>query len=84
MFGLDGDRSKVRSLTDCILFRFVPIINGLAFFFLVEELPKGGRLDPPKEFSLLFGGLLVAYLRYVVLMNSMSLTVVPVFPANLD
>ena len=55
----DCDRCKVRDLTSCILFRLIPCINRLRFFFLIDKFPKRRRFDSPKEliflFSCLFG-----------------------------
>lgn len=56
---LDGDRSKIRCLTNSILLRLVPIINRLALLLLVEQFPQSRRLNPSEEFPLLFRHLLI-------------------------
>jgi hypothetical protein len=84
LFCFDSYRGQVGCLTDSILFRFVPVVNGLTLLLLVQQLPNCTRLDPAEEFSLLLGDLLIGYFTIDVLMNSMSLTVVPVLPANFD
>lgn len=84
LFGFDGYGGEVGMLADCVFFRFVPVVDRFALFLLGQEFPDGAGFDPPEKFSLLLRRLLVTYLTRPVLINSMSLTVVPCLPASFD
>lgn len=79
------DGSKIRSLTACIFLRFVHIINGLSFNFLIDKFPEGTRFNSFKKFTIFFRYFFITYnIRYFLLINYISLIVVPVFPASFD
>jgi hypothetical protein len=84
LLSADGDRGEVGGLAAGVLFRLVPVVDRLRLLLLVDQLPEGRRLDPAEELALLLRGLLVACVDWKVLMNSTSLTVVPILPASFD
>jgi hypothetical protein len=84
LLSFDCDGGEVGDLAPGIFLRFVPVVNRLAFLLLVDQFPQSRRFDPPEHLPLLLCHFLGACIKGCLLMNSMSLTVVPVLPASLD
>lgn len=84
LLSFDGDRCEVGGLAPRVFLRLVEVVDGLCFDLEIHHFPDSGRLDPPEELAFLLSAFLVACIMDNLLMNSISLTVVPIFPASLD